>query len=305
MNSARQAVVLLSHIETPMIARHFARLRRETSGLIDAFFCLHQPQPVPEMTANAAVDLVITARDGAHLLPHRESERRRGGRPFNRGFNDLIWMPAYLHPQLTGYDYLWIVEYDVDFAGDWRRFFARTMQSRADLLSASILPRVQCPQWANWPGFDCPPEVSSDCQLRMFAPVTRLSRAMRDSYVQSMRESRWRGHFEAVVPTIARHHGLRIEDLGGNGPFCPPAWRFMNYSHTPVTHIQNALCGSRATFVFRPVTHTAYFEDAPEEFDQPDFLYHPVKVGRQRHGQHAQPREAPLLEPKSVSSPRK
>ena len=270
MSASRQAVLLLTHIESPAIGRHFERLRRETAGLIDAFFCLHQLSPT---RPRLKTDQIVTTAAGARLLPQRHAERLNRGLPYNEGYADLIWIAACLHLSLAQYEYLWMVEYDVDFAGDWSCFFARTMESRADLLATSIFPRAHSPHWANWLRFNCPSEVAFDFQLRMFAPIARFSRELLHHYRDTVRDARWQGHFEALVPTVANYQGLRIEDLGGSGPFCPPAWHMKNYRNSPDTP-----SGSPGTFVFRPVTHTAYFHEAPDQFGERDLLYHPVKV---------------------------
>jgi hypothetical protein len=273
MSASRQAVLLITHVESPAIARHFERLKRETAGLIDAFFCLHQVTPTSTTHPRLATNLLVTAVDGARLLPQRHAERLIRGLRYNEGYADLIQMPACSHPSLGHYEHLWTMEYDVDFAGDWSCFFARTMESRADLLATSIFPRTHSPHWANWPGFNCPPEVTLGSQLRSFLPIARFSRALLGRYRDTLRDARWQGHFEALVATIARHHDLCVADLGGSGPFCPPAWYMKNYRNSPDTS-----SGSPGTFVFRPVTHTAYFHEAPDQFGERDMLYHPVKV---------------------------
>ena len=95
---------------------------------------------------------------------------------------------------------------------------------------------------------------------------------MIDAYVAAITSGQWGGHTEVLYPTIARHRGFGIEDLGGAGPFCPPASRGQFYSNN--NDDPNL---SPGTFVFRPPRH-AYFHEAPHEFAEANHLYHPIKV---------------------------
>jgi hypothetical protein len=105
---------------------------------------------------------------------------------------------------------------------------------------------------------------------------------MIDCYLDTVRDPRWRGHAEALYPTIALHNALKIEDLGGSGPFTPASLHGKNYCNNPAADTLRP-----GTLAFRPVEHTAYFPDAPDQFPLHGFLYHPVKVHNHvvpRHG---------------------
>jgi hypothetical protein len=116
--------------------------------------------------------------------------------------------------------------------------------------------------------------VATAHHLRSFLPIVRFSRGMMDCYVRAVESGGWRGHTEALYPTIASFNSLVIEDLGGKGPFTRPSMFGKNYVNTP-TADGDLLPG---TFVYRPVKNAAYFHEAPERFSQPGYLYHPVKV---------------------------
>ena len=101
----------------------------------------------------------------------------------------------------------------------------------------------------------------------------RLSRELVNWYAVAMADDAWAGHYEFTLPTSALAAGARIEDLGSDGPFTPPDRRGQTYvGKTP------AGTADDLTFAFRPVRPT-YFHEAPEQFDRPGLLYHPVKPG--------------------------
>jgi hypothetical protein len=102
-------------------------------------------------------------------------------------------------------------------------------------------------------------------QLRAFLPVARFSRAMLSAYVEELQAPEWRGHFEAVVPTVAANRGLLVEDLGGDGPFVPIGWRDRHYS---------------TAFDWRPPVAESYFHEDRSQFLQSNLLHHPVKIDR-------------------------
>jgi hypothetical protein len=272
---AQQAVVLVTHVGGREIHGHFARLRSEVAGLLDTFVCVDASVPGRAFDPELPAHFKAKPQDAARLLPARylESRSRHGG--IIPGYPDLVYWPALLSDRLAAYDYLWILEYDVDYAGNWREFFARTMPSPADLLGTTIFPRAQSEDWVFWEWFRSPPEVTAEFHLRSFLPIARFSRRMLELYTKTVRDDRWGGHTESLFPTIAHFNGLLVEDLGGAGPFCPPAWRSKNYDNTPWDERL-----SPGTFVFRPVTLDRYYHDSALRFSRPGFLYHPVKYGK-------------------------
>jgi hypothetical protein len=263
---------MVTHVDGPEIHGHFARLRSQVEGLLDTFVCVDASMPGRTFNPPLPAHFRIESQDGARLLPARHVECRSRQEGVIPGYVDLVYWPALLSDRLTAYDYLWILEYDVDYAGNWKDFFVRTMPSRADLLGTTIFSRAESKDWVFWDWFRSPPAVTPEFHLRSFLPIARFSRSMLDLYTKTVQDDQWGGHTESLFPTIAHFHGLRVEDLGGKGPFCPPAWRSSNYENTPWDEKL-----SPGTFVFRPVTLDRYFHDSPLQFSRPDFLYHPVK----------------------------
>jgi hypothetical protein len=115
------------------------------------------------------------------------------------------------------YEHVWLVEDDVFFPAGAGILHALDAASAADLIVAHPLgTRERSPEWFHWPSFAAPPEVAAtlhprDCLQSMFCVSrygARLFAALEDAF-----RAGWVGHNEAVVPTIARHRGLRIENL--------------------------------------------------------------------------------------------
>jgi hypothetical protein len=244
-----QAIVFLTHRTDRRILRHFARVKREAN--LDTFLCLHRPTPNLGISRG---DLTVTLQDSQLILPVRYVEKQVSGRPFNNGFNDLIYFPAF--QQLKHYEHIWVIEYDVDFAGDWGRFFARQSKTDADFVGTTIVPQIASAKWDHWSWFVAPHGATP---FRSFIPICRLSSQMIECYRRSVETGHWKGHFEALFPTIALYHGLRVRELDG-------------YFNTPS---DPGL--SPGTLVFRPVQSDRYFHEAPENFSRAGFLYHPVK----------------------------
>src|SRR5262249_49787363 len=148
--------------------------------------------------------------DALRVLPGRAAEKELKGSGLIRGYNDLAYMPALLGPRLAAYRYIWLVEYDVDYAGTWSDFFLSLLPSQADLLGSTILPRSECPGWPPWRGFKSPPQVSPRHQFRSFLPIARFSRRMLGCYAEAVESGAWQGHMEAIYPTIASLNELAI-----------------------------------------------------------------------------------------------
>lgn len=314
---SKQAIVFLTHITSRRIFEHFKRLREETNGLLFAVLCVHNPRPSFRERIERAFRvrtpcIEVDGKIGARLLPNRHAQMQRLGRWYNRGFPDLAYLPALISKRLCEYEYIWIMENDVDYAGDWRQFFDDTMENQADLLTTYAYPRSENRNWCHWSWFETPPEVTFDQHTSSFNPIARFSRRMLAAYLRAVQDGRWQGHTEALWPTIARHNGLTICDLGGTSPFCPEPWRNKHYYNPPVAGWNNYEPGrgdmpklssrpfwmlnsdvsepptnditdnaiNEVTFIWAPTVQDTYFHENPTRFRRRGVLYHPVKVAR-------------------------
>jgi hypothetical protein len=184
------------------------------------------------------------------------------------GFIDIVLMAIATH--LCDHDYVWLMESDVDFIGNWGTFFEEFLDCEADLLGTALYPRSQSKQWYHWPTFGCPRYVDPSTPTRGFFPVARLSRRFVRSYLEEVRNG-WSGHYEALWPTIALHKGLRVEDIGGFGPLVPPRRRGHWYvsSHKPEL--------SEGSFRYRPAVASHYYPLNDTELPA-NHLCHPIKT---------------------------
>lgn len=163
------------------------------------------------------------------------------------------------------YAHYWFIEYDVDFTGDWLTLIAAFQQSDADLLSTTLVPYEEYPDWSLWKSVAAPAEQSIDWSkaVRGFYPVIRFTpealRAIREALA-----SGWVGHFEGLLATIMLHKGLSIEDIGGAGPFVSEGNENRFYTNNRLH--EDLRPGS---FVFRP--------KMPVPGTTPNTLWHPVK----------------------------
>ena len=118
----------------------------------------------------------------------------------------------YLHnPRITK---LWVVEYDVRFTGPWSKFFDLMTSSDADLLTCHVRTPDQEPGWFWWgtlrdPSGSLPQEIHT---LRAFLVIARFSAKALDTLIASHRAG-WRGHQEAIIPTLVSQAGLHIDDI--------------------------------------------------------------------------------------------
>lgn len=254
---APQGGVFLCHRAEPRIRAHFERLRRETEGLVDWVWA-DDPGYLDDPPGR------LPYPHPAETMPTRWAEARRWGN-VALGTLDIVLVPTVL---ASAYDHVWFMEYDVDFAGDWRRVFRRFRETRSDLVTSTIVPIRRTPDWHHAKRAVAPPDLRPARRLRAFHPLCRLSRRFAEGYRAATATGAWRGHYEFTFPTVARYLGLALRDLNP----APGSGRPPLYANTP-GH-SRLVPGS---FVWRP-ERTAYFHEAPETFETPGLLYHPVKV---------------------------
>lgn len=238
--SAREAILYRTHIENPMIRREIDRLRSEVAD------CDH-----------FAIGYLKGAEAGL-VLPDRTHRMYRRGdladlpypnkaifvdwaRPV--GDNDLPVLAFYR--EQPGYDFYWIVEYDVRYTGHWGTLLSELRSSDADYLGTTIQDYDENPRWVWWRTLVNAPTGALQ-RVRCFSPFCRLSNRGLSAIDQWYREG-GAGHYEMTWTSICKTKGLRIEDIGGHGRYTPERWQGQHYSNTP---LQPTL--SPGTFVFRP-----------------------------------------------------
>lgn len=81
-------------------------------------------------------DIVIRDDDCARAVPYRYRDHVGRGPIARSGYVDMVWIAILLDPRLGAYGRLWILEYDVDFSGNWARFFKAAADYGGDLVAA-------------------------------------------------------------------------------------------------------------------------------------------------------------------------
>ena len=242
--------LFLSHVQSSRIERHFERLVGDTKGLIEWHF----------------IDDAASGADrAAAYMPDRHARMIRNG-GVQGGYMDVVIVPGALELKAP---FVWAMEYDVDYSGDWRRFFDQFAANDADLLTSTIASMRETPRWWHWHTARSP--APHQVAHRAFNPIMRLSRRFLEAYAAEVGAPGWEGHYEYIVPTFALARGFTIEDIGGTLGFCPPERKGRNYCNTPADKRL-----SPGTFVWRP-SMPVYFHEEPGRFPQRDMLYHPVK----------------------------
>jgi len=202
------------------------------------------------------------------VMPQRFATARRHGQVAGGvGMMDIAIMPRVL---AAPHDFVWALEYDVDYSGHWADMFGRFARNRADVLTTTLLARTDAADWWHWPAARAPAAVKPTDWHRSFNPAMRLSRRFAEAYVAMTRSPAWDGHYEFTIPTVARHLGLCIEELAHAGAprrRCEPPL----YHNTPTEPDIGP-----GTFIWRPA-RSAYFHERPEDFPERNRLYHPVK----------------------------
>lgn len=189
--------------------------------------------------------------------------RKGRNRRFHPGNMDLVLLRFFR--ERPSFDFYWLIEHDVRFTGRWTTLVDDARPAEPDLVGTTLCTRQSAPDWRFWYTLDTPAGVDAHAHemVRGFFPVLRLSRRALEILDAAYRRG-WTGHCEGAVPTILHAHGLRLEDLGGDGPFVRAGNVNRFYTNTPADPLL-----SPGTFVFRPRRDRA----GPI----PDMLWHPVK----------------------------
>jgi hypothetical protein len=283
----RDCAVFVTHVWTPEVAAHYARLKREAGRVLDVVLVYQQGDADQPLPPGMAADLVVRVEDSARHFPRRFAQHADREPRTLWGYVDLVWLTAFLSDEFAAYQRFWLVEYDVDFSGDWTDFFAATSGYDGDLLSARVRPLSLDPDFWFASSFQQPGTAIAD-PLIAFMPISRLSRPLIEHYRDTVQQPGWAGHFEMLLPSIAAAGGFVVADLGGNGPFVPP--ERINLYYEGALEDRGL---ERSTHGFRPPRGYQYFAAAPQRFRRPNQIYHPIKVGmpleeRRKHWWSAQ-----------------
>lgn len=272
--TGKNLIFFLAHFEHKEIFRRLNRLRfnlpvdHEVSPLVNS-------DSTPELRTFFGGGATFVSSD--EVLTHEFAQRMRAtsGTPVPGNVDQLLLAAIAKRPE---YDYYWVVEYDVVFRGKWRNFFDEFCGNTADFLGTSFQKYTDTRNWFWWPDFDVPAEKGwpgDENVLLGFFPVMRLSKKAAMALVRSLAQERWRGHMEAVVPTILYNEGYRIEDIGG-ASFLTPHGRINKFYRNTLTDSARI---EKGTFRYRPELRAPGVRRS--------YLYHPVKVPERVFGRRS------------------
>jgi hypothetical protein len=257
----RTAVLFQTHFFDSGSARVFARLQRGLPSGFEALALVHLGLDAPVPAGLRKVPHHIVRTPELRYPPYTSKCGGADWNIWNGGHTDLIMLHFFrAHPE---YDCYWMVEYDVRFSGNWRRFFDPLEAVDADFLSPVLRRRADQPGWAWWAGFAPAVPLRPEAQLCAFMPIYRVSQAGIRAVDAAWRAG-WAGHSEAVWPSAIAAAGLRLVDPGGDGPFTPPDLRHRFYSSS-----MQDVGLAPGTLMFKPPLY--------RPGSRPDMLWHPVK----------------------------
>jgi hypothetical protein len=240
MKEAKTCVLFMTHRMDPSILDEFQKIRTCQKPGLDIKLFYDKSSPKPPRHGFREKELFGFC-SGAPLPPDTIffdiaslAERFKFIKHWERGliYGNTVF-PVLDFALTHDYDFIWKIELDVRFAGDWKEFFDEFEPCCADLLGTTLCDYSSCPEWFWWQTLKHQgAPISENQRLRGFFPVLRLSKRacgiLEEAYSQG-----WEGHYECVVPTVLRIRACSMEDIGGNGAYVPEGRKKRFYTNTP------------------------------------------------------------------------
>lgn len=252
-DAARGCVVLLSHQLDPTTRSRLAELRRALSATHDVVLTL--TEALGEQAAQFGIaDVEVLTHDEIFLPDYGAKSDSRAIVPGNSDLALLAF--ARRHP---GYGPIWIVEYDVMFHGGAELLGTLDAASSAELIvSTKLRNRVETPDWFWWPSLQfAPSEPRGGPRGHALLCLARYGAQLRLELDTAYRAG-WNGHFEAVVPTLARRRNLPIESLNeialrslGERVLEPASFHHARCRPSPIARIYHPVKTPQAEAVLR------------------------------------------------------
>jgi hypothetical protein len=269
--TGKTAVVVLTHFFDAGIMRMYQELRAETSPRYEIFVALNLENAslrAPEAAESLGNALFLCNREKLLSLGYPEKCRREGwGGAAWRAVDNVDTIMLSFYHEHPGYAHYWGIEYDVHYEGKWGFLFERFDSSDADLIGAMLDSAAKVSRKVLMPPFRYPSGRKPDYHDAVigFFPIHRLSNRMLRQIDACYREG-WNGHYEFTWGTMAKTHALKIEDIGGDGPYVKPHNKNVFYFNT-----MKRWDLSPGTFIFRPAFAKVHRHE--------NTLWHPVKPG--------------------------
>ena len=228
-SDVRQCIVLGAHYLNDKVVELVKILMKDCAGKYDVFLLYDNSRQDydPSLFSRNLKTFLFDVKAIAQAYPMTSCTNRGNLYDGNTTFPILEFYRQHPH-----YDFYWRIEYDVRFSGNWTELFDYFKDNDADLLTTTLFRHALRPEWEWWSSLKTPWHIRKVDKIRGFLPVARMSNnACRLMYQKYRRQ--WRGHDEVVVPTLLKHYGLRVEDIGGEGEFVRPENMERFYTNTP------------------------------------------------------------------------
>lgn len=258
-NNMKDAVLFVSHLNDDDTMARYWRLRRELpSDKYDVVWLM-------TVSEGAEVDC---PRDVNMVTVRPHEIRALGYTPIASTLvpGSCHFLPLRFFLDHPGYAHYWNIEYDVAFTGSWLTLLhdCGTSLHSYDLL-ASHVERFGADNhdWTWWHRDNHCGYPLEAC-LKAFLPICRFSNSALGCLDRHLKEG-YAAHSEVMVPTCLHHHGLKIGDFGGAGPFTPDGYH--NKYYIKGTGVNNG------TMRWRP----AFTKEERLKSELKHVLFHPVK----------------------------
>ena len=256
MEKLNQVFLFQSHFVSTQVVREYGNIRRATAEMGNFLFLYHN-----------RYDKAPPGLQGHELYLFSNESLSK----MNYPMTGPSFFPGHVaYPLLQffrdnpDFDYYWLIEYDVRFAGDWRFFFDSFKDTKQDFLTCRIRRHADEPGWWWWWLHHPRKSIPLSERLSCFNPICRLSNASLSFLHQSLSDG-WCGHNEVLFPTLLHHNGFTIMDIGGKGRFTPPSMKDKFYT----TQFNSDGAPDCGTMRYRP----SFWRVGQEK----NKLYHPVK----------------------------
>lgn len=267
---AKELVVYLSHLKTDRIIKDFYRLQK-TGGDRRTVFMYHKMNSI-EMPDAAGFKDSENLPD-SHYLFTTEILNRMMFPTLGDTMYGHVHFPLFeYYSKYCGKenDYIWFIEYDVAFTGEWNYLFDYFRESDADFIASHIETYDENPDWHRWKLEHPYDFIPKNKRVRSYNPIYRLSSQALEFLDKRFRDG-WKGHNEVTFPTLLYNNGYELLDFGNRGAFTRKETENFYYSY-PIRFFPSYV----GTMRYRPVFKKAGMLK--------NTLYHPVKpeTGRGR-----------------------
>lgn len=258
----RKKVVLLStHFINDFILSKYQRLRRELQGNeYDVILLVNKTHEL-DYTTPEDVSCFFTDCDSLNALGYEPIEETlipgSCHFPVFRFFLD--------HPY---YDYYWLVEYDVEYTGNWSELMIDCDTNLQDYAFITChVEKFDQQKNGNWVWWYNSNHLGlkPDACVKGFNPICRFSNKALE-YLDEIQKSGASAHSEVIITTSLYQSGYKIGDIGGQGDFVPDGYKDKYYLAKPGS------CND-GTMRYRPI----YKSEDILGYGLVNKLYHPVK----------------------------